>query len=196
MKIGVIGTGRIGGTLGNSWASAGHEVMFGARDPQNTKVNAPATVGTFAEAAAFGEVVVIAIPGDAVLETAQSLDLSGKIVIDCTNGGGTPDKPEVQRLAESQPSAHIFKAFNTLGFENFRQPNFDGRRADMLFIGDEGKRKIAAQLIEDAGLRPIYVGDLGNMDILDLKMRLWFRLSQRFGRHTAFSILTDSDELV
>ncbi|MEQ8676018.1 MAG: NAD(P)-binding domain-containing protein [Aggregatilineales bacterium] len=196
MKIGIIGTGRIGSTLGNSWADAGHEVMFGARDPQNVKLDLSALIGTFNDAVDFAEVVVFAIPGSVMIDTAKSFDLGGKLVIDCTNGGGSPEKTGVQQLAENHPSARVFKAFNTLGFENFAQPNFDGTPADMLFIGDEAKKQVAAQLISDAGLRPVYVGDLSNHDILDLKMRLWFRLSQRFGRHTAFSILTDTTDLI
>ena len=102
MRIGIIGTGTVGATLGKRWAATGHEVMFGAREPGSAKVTSlvaaagvKTRAGSVAEAARFGEVVVLATPFDAT-EAAirQAGDLAGRVVIDCTN----PLKPDLSGL--------------------------------------------------------------------------------------------------
>ena len=91
MKIGIIGTGNVGGTLGTGWARKGHEVMFGARDLADTKLQrlltqSDAKVSTVQDAASFGDVVVIAVPWPATEEAIRNAGkLSGKILLDCTN---------------------------------------------------------------------------------------------------------------
>ena len=93
MKIAVIGAGRIGGTVGKAWALAGHQVMFGARDPQKEALQAllkevgpNAHAGTLQEAFAFGEVILLAVPPEAVQEVLTDAgDLQGKILIDSTS---------------------------------------------------------------------------------------------------------------
>ena len=97
MKIGVIGAGKVGGNLGGGWAKKGHEVMYGVRDPNSEKTrkavsaSGDAKVGTLAEAAAFGEVVVLTVPWAAAHEIIPALgNLSGKIVIDTMNAFSPP----------------------------------------------------------------------------------------------------------
>jgi predicted dinucleotide-binding enzyme len=98
MKIGVIGAGNVGGTLGKAWVRKGHEVVFGVRDPQREKVQdllkdigSKAHAGSVAEAAAFGEVVVLAVPWSAARDAIQKAgDLSGKVVVDVTNARALP----------------------------------------------------------------------------------------------------------
>jgi predicted dinucleotide-binding enzyme len=192
MNIGVIGTGRIGGSIGRAWAKAGHDVLFGTRDP-GSKGDLPGKIGTYAEAAAHGEVILLAIPGNTALETVRGLNLAGKIVIDATNGGGTPEQPVVRALAEALPAAHVYKAFNTLGWENFQNAHFDDGRADLLFVGPETGRATVETLIDDVGLNPFYVGGLDQTAILDAALSLWFGLSRRVGRHLAFRILHDGE---
>jgi len=91
MKIGIIGTGSMGKGLGKIWAEKNHEIMFGSRDPVNAEklANSFGTNilgGTYADAAQFGEVVVLAVPWSAAQESIQAVgDLNEKIVIDCTN---------------------------------------------------------------------------------------------------------------
>ncbi|HRL14455.1 MAG TPA: hypothetical protein PKX07_21415, partial [Aggregatilineales bacterium] len=87
--------------------------------------------------------------------------------------------------------AHVYKAFNTLGFENFQNPVFEGERADMLFVGPGAHQERVAGLIRDVGLNPLYVGDLDQMGVLDAALTLWFGLSRRLGRHLAFKVLHD-----
>lgn len=190
MKIGIIGTSRIGATLGRAWASAGHDVMFGVREKPRTD-DLPGTIGSVSEAVQHGEAVLFAVPGRALLEAAHGLNLAGKIILDATNGGDT-DKPVVQRMADQHPQAFVYKAFNTLGYENFQQPIIAGERADMLFIGHESQQERAAELIQAVGLNPVYVGDLQQTGILDAALALWFGLSRRFGRNLAFKVLHQS----
>lgn len=190
MKIGVIGTGHIGGTLGKAWAAAGHDVVFGVRDPDRASGSGlPGQVNTIVEAVRFGDAILFAIPGSAMLETIRTLDLSGKIVLDATNFGGTAGKPLVQAIAEMHPKAYVYKAFNTLGFENFQNPRFGEDRADLLFIGPDAQQKTVSGLIMDVGLNPVYVGGLDQTAAIDAALALWFALSPRFGRHLAFRVL-------
>ncbi|MCK4287098.1 MAG: NAD(P)-binding domain-containing protein [Candidatus Lokiarchaeota archaeon] len=91
MKIGIIGTGSMGKGLGFIWAQKNHEIIFGSRDPVNAEKLASRSAanvsgGTYKDAAQFGDVIVLAVPWSAVKETIQILgDLTGKIIIDCTN---------------------------------------------------------------------------------------------------------------
>src|SRR5205823_5242401 len=102
MKIGIIGAGNVGGTLGRAWAKKGHDSFFGVRRPQDDKtrrlvesIGPKAQAGTVAEAAAFGEAVVLATPWQATESAVrQAGDLAGKVVIDCTN----PLKPDFSGL--------------------------------------------------------------------------------------------------
>src|SRR5689334_10480794 len=109
MKIAVIGRGNVGGTLGARWSAAGHEVVYGVRQP-----SAPDTA-TVPEAVAGAEVVVLAVPGRAARTVLADLgeDLRGKVVVDTTNdiaGGG-----ELHALEELADGALPVRAFNTLG---------------------------------------------------------------------------------
>src|SRR3954451_15002866 len=134
MKIGIIGAGNVGGTLGRRWAERGHDVLFGVRHPDDDKtrrlvaaVGPRAQAGTVAEAASFGEVVVLATPWPAT-EAAirQAGDLTGKALIDCTS----PLKPDLsglevgfntsgaERVAGWASGAKVVKAFNTTGSNN------------------------------------------------------------------------------
>src|SRR5689334_22256097 len=100
MRIGILGAGNIGGALGTRWAALDHEIVFGVREAQSytvqilmNHVGPNARTGTFQEAAAFGDVVVLAVPWLAVAEVlAQAGDLAGKVLVDCTNplGSHTP----------------------------------------------------------------------------------------------------------
>jgi predicted dinucleotide-binding enzyme len=102
MKIAIIGAGNVGSTLGRAWAKKGHDLFFGARQPQDDKtrqlvasIGTKAQAGTIAQAAAFGEIVVLATPWQATEAAVRAAgDLKGKTVIDCTN----PLKPNVSGL--------------------------------------------------------------------------------------------------
>lgn len=203
MDIAVLGTGNIGRTLGLAWARAGHDVVFGARDPAGEKARALAAEGASVDAIeaalAHGAVVLFAVPGpamDAVID-AHAAALAGKILIDATNKIRAEEMSSVGTLAERVPTASVFRAFNTLGWENFAEPRFGADRADLFYCGpaEPRARGVVEGLIADVGLRPVRVGGLDQVDVLDGVLRLWFALAmgQGLGRHLAFRVLTPPD---
>ncbi|UCC53486.1 MAG: NAD(P)-binding domain-containing protein [Anaerolineaceae bacterium] len=203
MRIGIIGTGNVGASLGRAWAAAGHEVVFGARDTAAAKVAdllqsmpGKATAEAVAEAIRVSEVLLLALPGVAVGELVRDYrgDLDGKIIVDATNSTGQPEMHNMTLLEGTLPKAEVFRAFNTLGWENFAQPMFGEERADLFYCGAAGDaRDSMDELISDVGLRPIYVGGTEMAPLLDNLTRLWFTLvfAEGYGRHTAFRLLTD-----
>ena len=205
MRIAVLGTGNIGGTLGAKWAAAGHRVVFGARDPGSPKTRAAlgtagagAQVDTPAGAVAGAEVVVFAIPGAAMAETVGALGagLNGKIVIDTTNQFGQPTINAIAAIAAAAPQATIVRAFNSLGWENFAEPVADGVQVDLLYCGPDGAaREVAERLIADIGLRPVRVGDLAQAPLVDNVGALWVALvfGQKLGRRLSFKVLAPGE---
>ncbi len=203
MKISILGSGNIGGTLGRKWAGKGHTIKFGVRDVVDRKHQSlmdsaagDITVASLSEAIEFGEVVVLAIPGSAVAPLVETSDraLAGKIIIDATNRIGQADMNNLQIVAKQVPSAKLYRAFNSLGWENFDNPQLGGSQVDLFYCGDPGDaRPVVERLIADIGLRPIYVGDLTQLDVVDNLAKLWFALAfgQGFGRRLAFKLLTE-----
>lgn len=201
-RIAVLGAGNIGRTLGRKWAAVGHTVAFGVVHPDGEKAGAVreelgerATVGTTEEALDGADVVLLAVPGAAVDELArtQAARLDGRVIVDATNrmGGGGP----MNSLAVIQtraPKARVYRAFNSVGWENFADPVFDGVAADLFYCGPEGEaRDMVERLIADVGLRPMYVGGPERAEVVDGVASLWFALAlgQRRGRHLAFKVL-------
>ena len=176
MRIGIVGAGRIGGNCATQFARGGHEVMLSGRDasklaPLAAEIGEAASVGTPAEAAAFGEVVVVAVPWDGfddAVAAAGSLD--GKIVIDTTNQYGSAEMPADGETAASfhagrVPGARYTKSFNTLtsAFQAeaaFRPEN--DRIVQWVCGDDDEAKKVVMGLISDAGYVPVDVG--GNAD--------------------------------
>jgi hypothetical protein len=200
MNIAILGAKIIGSTLGRKWARAGHHVMFGVRNINNPEVlnlarELGATVGTVGEAIAFGNVVVFAIPGDAMDETVRTCGpaLNSKIVIDAANRMGGGEMNSAASFATHAPGAHVFRAFNSLGWENFENPHFDNIQADLFYYGPGDETCVSVeQLINDVGLRPMRVGDLNQVQLVDMIGSLWFALAfgRGLGRHLAFKVLT------
>ncbi len=202
MKITVLGSGHIGGTLAKQWIKAGHQVRFGARDPHKAEVQnlvgslgTNASVSEMADAIAFGEVILFAIPGTVMDATiaAHAAALDGKIIIDAANKIGAPVTHSMPIFAAQTPKAMVYRAFNTYGWENFEEPQFNGVPADMFYCGPDGEpRAVVEKLISDVGLNPLYVGGPDQVDLVESILRLWFTLSmgQKKGRHLAFKVLT------
>lgn len=195
MRIAVIGTGNIGGTLGRAWARAGHEVTFGSRHPEdgNAAGDTGATVAGLADALDGAEVVILALPARSVdgflAEHAGAVD--GKLVVDATNNVGAPSANAAAAIGQAAPRARYTRAFNTLGWENFADPLFDGVPADLFFSAPAADRAAVEQLIADVGLRPAYLGE-GKQDLVDNVLPLWFTLTQVRGkRRLAFRVLED-----
>jgi len=208
MNISIIGAGNIGGTLGRKWAAAGHTVVFGVRDPQAEKVRSLlAQIEGKVTAVAIPDMVLLALPGRAVAEAIAQWggQLNGKIVIDATNNVGQQPMHSLDQLRPAAPGSPLFRAFSTLGWENFAEPVIDGVQVDLFYCGDSGAGETAvsthsgpavASLITDVGLRPIYIGGLEQADLLDTLTRLWFTLAfqQGRGRHLALKLLEPSTQ--
>ena len=179
MQIALIGTGKIGGTLGEKWRQAGHEVRYGSRNP---RADGPggAPVVAVGDAIAAAEVVVFAIPGTAVeaVVAEHGGALAGKVVVDATNRMGGPVVNNRAEIVAAAPDAKYVRAFNTLGWENFAEPLGD---ADLFFAADPEARATAELLITAVGLRPQYLGDAEAAAIVDSLLPVWFALTKQRG---------------
>jgi 8-hydroxy-5-deazaflavin:NADPH oxidoreductase len=179
MKIAVIGTGHIGGTLGQRWRAAGHDVTYGSRNSSGTGPGG-APVMPVADALAGAEIVLLAVPGRAVADvvTAHGTALDGKVVIDAVNRIGEPDVNSHAAVAAAAPDARYVRAFNTLGWENFADPP---PGTALLFAADPGARPAAEELITAVGLEPVFAGDVSASGTVDALLPLWFALVQHNG---------------
>lgn len=185
MKIGILGSGAIGGTLGKLWAQAGHEVLFSslvAQAGQSTQA------GTVAQAASFGDVILLAVSYGTLGEALREINgkLNGKIVIDATNPVNWSQERGLERLipqnvtagqvmTQHLPTAQIVKAFTTVYAPKLESEAH--RKSDPLAIAmagdDEGAKRTVAKLIKDAGYLPIDIGNLNESEPLDPGGVLW-----------------------
>ena len=198
MKIAVIGAGKIGSTLGKKWAIAGHAIRFGVRNPSDQKyadLHHIGDVQTIDEAINAADIVLVSLPGTAVMDfaTEHGAALAGKIVIDSTNNMRNPVMNNLALLSNEAWGVHLVRAFNNLGWENFDNPTLESIRIDLFYCCDLDSRPVAEQLISEVGLRPVYTGDLSTAPIVDGLTRLWFALAmgQGYGRRIAFKMLEE-----
>jgi len=178
IKIGIIGSGNIGSTLGEFWVTAGHQVLFSSRNPESLKplverVGPRARAGTVSEAIAFGDVILIAVPYGSMAQIAKDYakDLVGKIVIDTGNAVLARDG-EIGKEAREKgvglttqrllPGARVVRAFNTLGVNRLRSnANRPQGRIGIPMAGDDQEAlKVASMLVRDAGFDPAVLGGL------------------------------------
>ncbi len=177
MKIGIVGSGRVGGTLGRLWAKAGHEVMFSSLDLEHDKalaasVGSNARAGTPNQATAFGEVVLISVPYRALPQVGKDLAdlIKGKVVIDTCNPFPERDGEIgtwAQKMgaglasAELLPGARIVRAFNAVGYARLPEAALRTERYGMPIAGDDAKAiAVASGLIRDVGYEPVLIGSL------------------------------------
>lgn len=193
MKIGIIGSGNIGSTLGTFWAQAGHQVLFSSRHPEQLqplveKVGPRARAGTVQEAIAFGDVILIAVPYGSMPQISKDYakDLAGKVVMDTGNavlrrdgeiGAEAREKGVGLTTQRLLPGAKVVRAFNTLGVNRLRNDaNRPEGRIGIPMAGDDQEAlKIASQLVRDAGFDPVV---LGGMD----KSRLFEQTNPLYGQ--------------
>jgi len=176
-KIGIVGSGNVGGTLGGVWVKAGHEVMFSSRNIEHDKALAArlggnARAGTPREAAVFGEVVMISVPYRALPEVGKDLAdlIRGKVVIDTCNpfvgrDGEIADwarkKGAGLASAELLPGALLVRAFNAIGYTRMGAAHQQPGRIGMPIAGDDARAIAAAsRLIRDIGYEPVLIGGL------------------------------------
>ncbi len=206
MKISIIGTGNVGGTLGKAFKRAGHDVILGVRNPADYKGKGDLEAAglkalPISEAVEWAEVIVLSTPATAAVEVARSLgDTSGKIIIDTMNivmGRGPEGYTNTSHaILDHTHSNDLVKCFNTTGFENIADPVYHGAGIDMFVAGDSVRGKaIARQLALDIGFGAVH--DMGGNDKFFLMEQLanaWINLAifQGEGRDLAFRLVRRS----
>jgi predicted dinucleotide-binding enzyme len=190
IKIGVIGSGRIGSTIGGLWVKAGHEVMFSDRDPEQVKraieglgpdLKPKARAGSVAEAVAFGDAILIAVPYMALPAIREQVgaQLKGKVVIDPNNpvasrdgemGAQAREKGAGVSTAALLPGARIARAFNSWGYGVMaREANRPAPRMAIPVAADDPVAlKVGMQLVNDAGFDAVAAGSLAASKAFDL----------------------------
>ena len=185
LKIGIIGTGNIGGALAEHWAKAGHEVFISSRHPEKlaelAKTLGPrAHVGTPQEAAAFGEVVLISVPYAATAQVGRDYarELKGKVVLDTGNPYPQRDGDmavDARRRgtgvtsAEFLPGVRLVRAFNAINSGPLHRKEMrNGERVAIPLASDDKQAlEIASRLVRDAGFDPVIVGPLSRAKEFD-----------------------------
>jgi 8-hydroxy-5-deazaflavin:NADPH oxidoreductase len=211
MRVGVLGTGVVGQAIGRGFTALGHEVKLGGREATNEKAKAwaekagsKATVGTFRDAAIFGELIVLATLGEAnesALRAAGLENLRGKVLIDATNpldfSTGTPRLSightdsageRVQRLV---PDAKVVKAFNTVGNTLMFRPELPGGPPDMFIAGnDDGAKSTVAGLLKEFGFGTADLGGIESARYLEAMCMVWVACGIKSGGwNHAFKLL-------
>lgn len=194
-KVGVIGTGVVGDVLADGFLAHGYEVMRGTRDPKKlaawkSKAGSRASVGTFAEAAKFGRLVVLAVKGTAAEASVALMGpdaLAGKTVIDATNPiedappeDGVlrfftgPNESLMERLQRAAPKAHFVKAFSCVGHAFMVNPDFGGEKPTMFVCGDDGAAKAdVVAVLERFGWAHEDVGGVKAARAIEPLCQLW-----------------------
>jgi predicted dinucleotide-binding enzyme len=193
MKIGIIGAGEIGSALARHWGAAGHQLMISSRHPEELQALAKeigpnVKVGTPRDAAAFGDVIMLAVPYGATPQVGRDLaaELAGKIVLDAGNPYPSRDGEMAVRdrqrgtgvaSAEYLPGTRLVRAFNAINSgpllrDGFHEPE---RLGIPLAANDSAAMKVAAQLVSDAGFDPVPVGDLSRAREFDYGTPVYVR---------------------
>src|SRR3954469_11505399 len=185
-RIGIIGTGKIGGTLAQVWVKAGHEVLISSRHPDELQglaksLGPKARVGTPKEAAVFGDVVLISVPYGALPQVGHDLakELKGKIVLDTGNPYPERDGKMAEEArkkgtgvasAEFLPGVRLVRAFNAISYRNLRsEAHRKGELVGIPIAGDDKDAlNVASRLVKDAGFDPVVVGPLSRAKSFDV----------------------------
>lgn len=212
MKIGILGSGDVGKALGSGFATIGHEVKMGSREPASEKVASwvakagpRATGGTFAEAARFADVAVLATlwsGTENAIRLAGPDYLAGKVVIDATNplvfregaspalalGNSDSGGEQVQRWL---PGSRVVKAFNMVGNAHMFRPQFPGGPPDMFFCGNDAEaKKTVVEILTSFGWPSIDIGGMEGARLLEPLCILWILYGIRTGTwNHAFKLL-------
>ena len=210
-RVGILGSGPVGQQLGRGFARHGYEVMLGSRDPKKLepwkkKTAGKVSVGTFEQAAAFGDFVILATSGAATedaVELANVKNFVGKLVLDATNPLdfshgmlpglflGTTDSLG-ERVQRKLPEAKVVKCFNTVGNAKFIDPKFREGTPQMLICGNdaEAKRQTDAIVRELGWPGAMDVGEIDAARWLEALVPLWVRAAQALNTYEhAFKIV-------
>jgi 8-hydroxy-5-deazaflavin:NADPH oxidoreductase len=212
MRVGILGSGGVGQDLGLGFIGLGHDVKMGSRSPAKNEIKAwlakagkRASAGTFAEAAAFGELAVLAIRWtgtENAIRLAGPGNLAGKVVIDVTNpllsksnalpwlaiGGNDSASEQVQRWL---PKAKVVKAFNSVNHAHMFKPSFPGGPPDMFICGDDdAARETVAGICREFGWGVVDMGKLEAARLLEPLALIYIRNAIQTGNwNCAFKLL-------
>jgi predicted dinucleotide-binding enzyme len=198
-RVGVLGSGEVGRRLAAGFAGRGHSVMIGTRDADKPELRAwlaadgaGVTAGSFAETARHGELLVLAVLGDAsdaVIADAGAANFAGKVVIDAMNpldfSAGFPPKLSIagadslgEHVQRALPGARVVKAFNTIGNQYFVDPSFSEGLPTMLIAGDDAdaKRTVADVLADFGWPEPIDLGGIEGSRELEAICIAWVKI--------------------
>jgi predicted dinucleotide-binding enzyme len=198
-RVGILGSGEVGRRLAAGFARRGHDVMIGSRDPDKAELQewltdegAGVKAGTFAAAAEHGELLVLAVLGNAAeasIADAGPEAFSGKVVIDAMNpldfSDGFPPKLSIagedslgERVQRALPDAKVVKAFNTIGNQYFVDPSFSEGQPTMLIAGnDEDAKRTVGDVLADFGWpEPVDIGDIEGSRELEAICIAWIRI--------------------
>ena len=212
MRIGILGTGDVGRALGKGLAAAGHEVKMGSRDANNAKAKAwaaesgpAASVGEFADAARFAELVILATlwtGTENVLRLADPTNMAGKVLVDATNPliyhSGAPPTLAIghtdsagEQVQRWVPRAKVVKAFNMVGYAHMVHPQFPGGPPDMFICGNEADAKATVTgILTSFGWNTIDIGGIEGSRLLEPMCVLWVQYAMRTGStNHAFKLL-------
>lgn len=200
MTIGILGSGDVGRTLGAGFAARGHAVTLGTRSPDRDDLQQWAddtgtTVASFADAAAAGDLLVLAVSWDGI---ENAIDLigpqrcAGKTVLDATNPldfsdgtlrlAVTGEDSSGERVQAWLPDAHVVKCFNTVGAPLMVDPDLAGGPPTMFFCGDDNEAKAtAAEILDDFGWEAVDLGGIACSRYLDALAVIWITHAMRKG---------------
>jgi predicted dinucleotide-binding enzyme len=191
MKIGIVGSGRVGKALGELWIKAGHRVMFASRRPEQLRdmaaaLGSKASTGTPQEAAAFGDVVLLAVPYGSTAQVGRDLAAiwRGKVVLDAGNAVAGRDGPEIAAEADRLgigalsrdllPGARVVRVFSSMNAAKFSALGFREPRIGMPVAGDDLEAvRTAERLVRDMGFEPVVVGNLERARLFQQREPFW-----------------------
>jgi hypothetical protein len=199
MRIGIIGAGNVGQALGKGLAKAGHEIVYGAREP-GAAPHEGSRVDTVRNAVAASEAIVLATPWAAVPDALAAAgdfggkvktmgDLTGKVLVDCSNAIGKGftlvhghTTSSAEEIAKALPGTKVVRAFNQQGAEVLRNPRFGGKAAtSFVAADDDGVRALVIELSDDVGLDSVSAGPLSSSRLLEPMTLVWIAMSQTLG---------------
>ena len=195
MNIAIIGAGNVGRALGSAWRRE-HDVTYGVRDPTDAKPADGLPVASNADAAAAADVIVLCTPWQATERAvADCGDLSGKVVVDCTNPL-TPDftalevghtSSGAELIAQWAPGARVCKAMNQIGAPMMDHPDVAGTPVMFVCGDDESATSLTSNLVAELGFEPANAGGLSVARLLEPYALIWIHLALRRGLGTGFA---------
>ena len=203
MKIGIIGTGQLGSTLGSLWAKKNYAIMFGSRTAQRgeqlaAEVGHGAKGGTIAAAAEFADVLLLAVPWYAFTDVERVILplVDGKILIDCINPLRSTGSLAIghkwsagEEIAKTLHRARVVKAFNHLHPTALNNPHFNGQAASLFYCSNhDDAGAVVVELAEVLGLAPVHAGPLKNSRLIEPLAALWLQLAYTMHNGTEFAL--------